>query len=120
VASDDLEAGLDRVDDGVRSTAPFDLSPRGIRFRPGPELEVAMAEVAARGDSAVPAIADRLEQANALGAIPWLSLLTRIGTPPAAKAIDDFVEQVERENRWAGEFPGPREILLFLGRAEGV
>ena len=114
--ADDIARALDDIDESVRSTAPFDISPRGIRFRPGPEMESQLQAVAGRGDAVVPALSGRLADSDPLRSIVWLSLLTRIGTPAAAAATDEFVERLDREDRWAGEFPGRREILLYLGR----
>lgn len=120
MAADDIEAALDLVDESVGATAPFDISPRGIRFRPGTEMEKQLEAVAGHGDAAVPALSARLANSDPLRSIVWLALLTRIGSPAAAAATDEFVERLDREDRWSGEFPGRREILLFLGRWNGA
>jgi hypothetical protein len=112
-------AELDAIASAVKANAPFDVSPRGITFRPGEPLAAKLDGVVARRDAAVPALAARLEsEHDALLSLVWSSLLVRIGTPAAHAAIDAFVESVVRDERWKGQFPGRREVLLFLGRSD--
>jgi len=110
---------LDAIAEEVKASAPFDISPRGIAFRPSQTLAAKVDELIAQGDAAVPALAARLEtEADALLSMVWLSALVRIQTPKARAAIDAFVDSMIREKRWEGQFPGRREILLFLGRSD--
>lgn len=117
----EVEASLEAIAARVRSSSPFDLSPRGIRFRPDAELTGRIDSVARAGDSAVPMLAARLETTvDAFIALVWLYLLIRIRTPAAEAAIRAFVDRVEREESWSKLFPGRREILLFLGRSTNL
>jgi hypothetical protein len=106
---------LDAIETSVRVTSPFDLSPRGVRIRPDADLTRAVDAFLQR-QSAVPALADRLEAApDALMALFWLFVLKRARTASAEAAVASYVSRAERENRWAQGYPGIREIRLFLG-----
>ncbi len=108
---------LDDIEASVRASSPFDVSPRGIRFRPDPQLEGLIDELTECPDEAVEALSNRLRTVDdQFLALAWLHCLKTIGTPKADEAIDSFVERMQTEGLWVNTFPGPREILLFLGR----
>ena len=112
-----LEAHLDEIDSAVRGSSPFDVSPRGIRFRPDARLEAMIGELAECDEQAVAALSNRLRAVdNQFLALAWLKALKTIGTGKAEEAIELFVERMLKDQLWEKTFPGPREILLFLGR----
>jgi hypothetical protein len=110
------EAQLDRIAALVRERAPFDVSPRGVGFRPDADLDRALDAVAAGGEAAVGPLEARLAGADPLAALAWLTALRRIDAPAARAAVDAYAERVEREDPGPGGFPGAREVLRFLGR----
>lgn len=117
----EVSAQLDEIARAVQVSAPFDLSPRGVRFRPGPELAAMLDRLVALGDAVVPALAERLgHEALAIMAIVWLYLLVGIATKRARAVIETFIADMKRRSRWTEEFPGQREILLFIGEWNGV
>ena len=117
MSADELDDALDRVEQTVASDAPFDLSPRGVRFRPEGELERQIEAVAERGDEAVAPLQRRLgDSPDPLAALVWLSILNRVGTAGARGAMDDYAARIERDDPWPEAFPGRRELLLYLGR----
>ena len=105
---------LDRIADHVRHGPGFDISPRGVTPRPDPELDPLLAGL---GDGEVPALRERLEaERDPFMAFTWLRALLAVGSPAAAQAVDAYAARLEREDPWGGEFPGRRELLLYLGR----
>ncbi len=113
----DLDKELDAMATQARTTPPFDVTPRGIRFRPDELLKQRTMKVAALGNLAVTLLNLRLETVNdPFLALLWLYTLQQVGTPEATATIEKFVKRLKQERLWADEFPGPREILLFLGR----
>ena len=109
---DALETHLNEIEAAVRVSSPFDVSPRGIRFRPDARLEAMIGELSECGEQAVAALSNRLGDDPFL-TLTWLHALKTIG---AEEAIDRFVERMLKDRLWEKTFPGPREILLFLGR----
>jgi len=112
---DALETQLDEIDAAVRVSSPFDVSPRGIRFRPDARLEAMIGELSECGEQAVAALSNRLGNDQFL-TLTWLHALKTIGTEKAQEEIDVFVERMLKDRLWEKTFPGQREILLFLGR----
>jgi hypothetical protein len=112
----DIKAELDTIESQFHVAAPFDASPRGIRFRPDADLARRIEAVASRGDAAVAAVAGRLQtEANALDALVWLYILKQIPSSAAEAAIAAYVTHIRQHGLWEGQFPGRLEILLFLG-----
>jgi hypothetical protein len=107
-------ADLDRIADRVDHGPGFDVSPRGVSFRPDPELDALLDDL---GDDDVPALKQRLQDAeDPLMAMTWVKALLAVATPAAAQAVDDYAETLDRHDPWRGGFPGRRELLLYLGR----
>ena len=116
----ECEAHLDAIESAVRTSSPFDVSPRGIRFRPDSQLAAMIEELSECPDETVAALSTRLGALdNQFLTLTWLHCLKTIGTRKTEEAIDVFVERMQREQLWKDMFPGPREILLFLGRTKG-
>lgn len=113
---DEVVAHLDDIESAVRSAAPFDVSPRGVSFRPESDLKVMIEQLSDCADEAVAALSNRLEVTSSqFLSLTWLQCLKAVGTQKAEEAIHKFVERMLRERLWVDEFPGPREILLFVG-----
>ncbi len=116
----DADNERDAIIASLREMAPFDVSPRGVTFRPSGALEAQLRTIIKGGNKVVPILAQRLSQTrDAWSAIVWLYCLKNIGTVEAENAIQNFVATMESQNLWAGQFPGQREIKLFLGIERG-
>jgi hypothetical protein len=114
-----VAADLDRIEQLVRERAPFDISPRGVGFRPDDELSAELRAVADEGERAVPEVQARLEAADPLTALAWLTALRWMDAQAATAAIDRYAERLRRDDPWKGSMPGAREVLLYLGRSSG-
>ena len=108
-------ADLDAIAARVEHGPGFDVSPRGISFRPDPELEQLLAVL---GPEDVPALSTRLNSAgDPLLALTWMRALAAVGSPEAERALNEYVDSLNRHDPWRGGFPGRRELLLYLGRS---
>jgi hypothetical protein len=108
---------MQAIEQSLYETAPFDISPRGIGFRPDAVLSGQIDQLAASGDAATTLLVGRLASTDdPLLAIAWLYCLRQIATPAACAASDAALEFFQQRDRWAGQFPGLREVLLFAGR----
>lgn len=115
-ANTDTEFLIGQIERSVAEASPFDLSPRGVRFRPDADLSGRIERLAALGDPAATALADRLGRTDdPLLAIAWLYCLRQINTAASQKLFAAAVEGMRHQDRWVGRFPGLREILLFAG-----
>ena len=109
---------MQEIERSIAETAPFDISPRGIRFRPHAELSALIERLAALGDIAAAALADRIDHTgDPLMAIVWLHSLRQIGTTASSALFERILDRIQRRQRWADQFPGLREVLLFAGRS---
>ncbi len=114
--SRDLELILQAIEQSLFETAPFDISPRGISFRPDAELSRQIDQLAAGGDAATALLVDRLATTDdPLLAIAWLHCLRKIGTSAAQAGFSAAVERFLLQDRWLGQAPGLREVLLYAG-----
>jgi hypothetical protein len=112
----DVEFILQAIEQSLYETAPYDISPRGIGFRPDAVLSGQIDQLAASGDAATTLLVDRLASTeDPVLAITWLYCLRQIATPAARAGSDSALEFFQQQDRWAGQFPGLREVLLFAG-----
>jgi hypothetical protein len=112
-----LDSQLDEIRAMMRDTAPFDISPRGIRVRPGEAMLAKIDAFVAQGEVAQETLVKRLNQeADPFALLIWLYSLKQFQSPGAEAAIEAFAQRLERGAILENEFPGKREILLFLGR----
>ncbi len=115
--SRDVEFQLQMIEQSLYETAPFDISPRGIGFHPDAELSRQIDRLADEGDAAAAVLVGRLASADdPLLAIAWLYCLRQIATPAARAGSDAALESFQQQDRWAGQFPGLREVLMFAGK----
>jgi hypothetical protein len=107
-------AALDAISARVEHGPGFDVSPRGVSFRPDPELEELLAGL---GADDLPALSERLNgTGDPMLALTWIRALLSVGTPKAARVLDEYVDALNQHDPWPGGFPGRRELLLYLGR----
>jgi hypothetical protein len=107
-------ADLDAIAARVEHGPGFDVSPRGVSFRPDPEIEQLLAVL---GPDDVPALTERLKGASdPLLALTWMRALVAVRSPEAEQALNEYVDGLNRHDPWPGAFPGRRELLLYLGR----
>lgn len=116
--SQGIEAELDSLAGLLASEAPFDISPRGIGFRPGPEIRRRIESVCRRNDDTIRRLAARLRASDPFESVLWISCLRQIPSHEATLAIDGFLQDLRDSGRWAEQFPGQREIELFAGGSE--
>jgi hypothetical protein len=112
MTADPTAPDLDRIAQRVADGPGFDVSPGAIAARPDPELDRLLDEL---DDGAVAPLAQRLDdEPDPFLAYIWLQALRRIGTPGARAALRDYAGRLEREDPWAGSFPGAAELLNVI------
>ena len=113
-----MAADLDAIAAHVHEHPALDLSPRGLRPRPDPDLDALLGRL---DGTEVPELRDRLSgERDPILALTWLRALLSIDNTEALEVIAGYADRLEREDPWPGVYPGRRELLLFLGRDQPV
>jgi hypothetical protein len=107
---------MDAIETYIDRTSPFDITPRGIRFRPDEKLSAALDAITSQKDVFVKKIEERMKgSADFFHAMIWFYCLKKIDTSSAREATARALSNFKQAGTWQNGFPGIREMEIFLG-----